>query len=89
MTKVTQASIAEAKRVSQIRRFKDLTSTIFKSLKETHTLVDETEWERRLALCFECPQSEYLLMGLKCKLCGCFLNAKTRFSAATCPVKKW
>jgi hypothetical protein len=43
--------------------------------------------DSRLAICKNCP--ELLALTTQCKKCGCFMNMKTRLSAAKCPIGKW
>ena len=46
-------------------------------------------WERRLETCYECKWVRGEGMTLSCKMCGCFLQAKTRAWMMHCPLKKW
>jgi hypothetical protein len=43
--------------------------------------------EERYNICKMCP--ELLKLTKQCKKCGCFMAAKTKLSAATCPIGKW
>lgn len=53
----------------------------------------QTEWatdevsEKRYSICKECP--ELIKLTKQCKKCGCFMFAKTKLAAATCPLGKW
>lgn len=54
------------------------------------TSVPKEEHDRRMEICKNCPQ--YWVNGLnvsRCKMCGCFLEAKTRFAGQHCPINKW
>lgn len=42
--------------------------------------------KRRMDICRSCPN---LVFKTNCKLCGCFVDAKTNYKAESCPVKKW
>jgi hypothetical protein len=43
--------------------------------------------EERLNICLSCDK---LYKPTKsCKLCGCFMAAKTKLAKQACPVKKW
>jgi len=42
--------------------------------------------ERRYALCKSC---ENFSLQSSCKLCGCYMPAKTKVIDATCPANKW
>jgi len=41
----------------------------------------------RLSICKTCP--ELIKLTTQCKKCGCFMAAKTKLEAATCPIGKW
>ncbi len=43
--------------------------------------------EKRFNMCKECPF--FINMTGTCKKCGCFMDAKTKLSNASCPVGKW
>jgi hypothetical protein len=43
--------------------------------------------EKRLEICKSCEH--FIKLSHQCKKCGCFMDAKTRIRAATCPVGKW
>jgi len=46
----------------------------------------ESEADRRLKICYECP---YGRNKIRCTACGCFLAAKSRSPHSTCPKDKW
>lgn len=46
----------------------------------------ETMAAQRIAVCKSC--AHYSITS-QCKLCGCFMPAKTRSVHAKCPVEKW
>lgn len=52
----------------------------------TNFLSDEDS-EKRFNLCLSCP--ELIHLTKQCKKCGCFMSAKTKIAAATCPMGKW
>jgi broad specificity polyphosphatase/5'/3'-nucleotidase SurE len=43
--------------------------------------------EERFKICLSCP--ELINFTKQCKKCGCFMAAKTKLEAATCPIGKW
>jgi len=47
--------------------------------------VSESERNRRLEICSECPH----FTGSRCELCGCFMSFKTRLRSSTCPINRW
>jgi hypothetical protein len=51
--------------------------------------VDQAEQDRRLEICQKCDH--YEPCAIRCKLCGCNLNLKTRLQSETgqCPAGKW
>lgn len=43
--------------------------------------------QERYNVCLGCPE---LIQATKtCKLCGCFMNQKTKLKMASCPINKW
>jgi hypothetical protein len=48
---------------------------------------EATKADLRYAICLECP--ELIQLTKQCKKCGCFMAAKTKLDAATCPIGKW
>jgi hypothetical protein len=54
--------------------------------------VAKEEAERRLEICRNCELHTTTLNKLRCKICGCFLGAKTLLKDQYCPHpdgKKW
>ena len=52
-------------------------------------LVDNSEYERRFAICSECDRFEY---GSTCTVCGCVMQVRARLADGRCPypsAKKW
>lgn len=43
--------------------------------------------DNRLSECNACPELRKPIM--QCRECGCFVLAKTRMKAASCPLGKW
>lgn len=41
----------------------------------------------RMEICEACPK--LIKLTKQCKECGCFMNLKTKLTAATCPLSKW
>lgn len=50
------------------------------------TLTTPKEQARRLKKCHGC---DFLLDNDQCKLCGCFVQAKTMLCVEKCPAGKW
>jgi hypothetical protein len=50
-------------------------------------VVTSIEAEQRLDICKGCPELTHLTH--QCKLCGCFMLAKTKLKSASCPINKW
>jgi tetratricopeptide (TPR) repeat protein len=48
-------------------------------------LTDSESLHKRLEACSACEHHT----GLRCKVCGCFTNVKTRMAGETCPAGKW
>jgi hypothetical protein len=43
--------------------------------------------EKRLDHCRKCDEYDNILR--RCRKCGCFMDAKTLFPDAECPLEKW
>jgi len=43
--------------------------------------------KNRLDTCMSCEN--FIQITKQCKLCGCFMPAKTMLADAECPIKKW
>lgn len=43
----------------------------------------------RLASCGECRHQVQTFGIKRCKLCGCFLELKTRVLSESCPIARW
>lgn len=43
--------------------------------------------EKRLEMCFSCPELEE--ESEQCRVCGCFVRAKAMVAVSRCPRKKW
>jgi len=50
------------------------------------TLLDEQR-DSRLETCRACEN--FISLSSQCKLCGCFMKAKTWLPEAKCPIDKW
>lgn len=48
---------------------------------------EEQVVNQRYLVCKSCP--EFISMTKQCKKCGCFMPAKTKMQAASCPLNKW
>jgi hypothetical protein len=49
--------------------------------------VPEAAFEERMAICRGCEH--FINLTSQCKLCGCFMNLKTKLTNASCPAGKW
>lgn len=49
--------------------------------------VEDSVQINRYNICLECP--ELVKLTNQCKLCGCFMAAKTKLKTASCPIGKW
>jgi len=55
------------------------------SLNGTPVLSTEEEQQERLSICKMCES----LRQNRCRQCGCYMNAKVKFTASQCPIQKW
>lgn len=56
-------------------------------LDPSKILKDDSIINKRLDICKQCP--ELIQLTKQCKLCGCFMEMKTKLEIATCPIGKW
>lgn len=56
-------------------------------IKTTTEYADDNTAVSRYEICKACP--ELIQLTKQCKKCGCFMAAKTKLLAATCPIGKW
>ena len=57
----------------------------YKSAIKQADRTDETEYERRLALCLTCDR----LNAGTCQACGCYVELRAAARAAHCPYHQW
>ena len=56
-------------------------------LNKSQPRAEEDLANLRYSICLECPS--LIKMSKQCKKCGCFMDAKTKLLAASCPIGKW
>ena len=72
----------------------------WKSLKAfmrgKHVIVPQEVAEQRWEICKQCPELLYDEVNPdtdkidgRCTECGCFMNVKTHYATAECPIDKW
>ena len=70
--------------------FRTFFISIKRFFKQDSVLVTEDIAYTRMEVCKQCV---YLtgtnIVNYKCKLCKCYLNYKTKFSASECPAGHW
>lgn len=57
----------------------------YKEAIKSEDRVDNTEYERRLAICKECDK----LNAGTCASCGCYVELRALATGSRCPGKKW
>jgi hypothetical protein len=66
---------------------KEIVNAASSTIKTGKTLSDEDITQKRRDICSKC---EYLIKeDLRCSVCGCYLQFKTKVAAAKCPKGKW
>jgi formamidopyrimidine-DNA glycosylase len=60
---------------------------IMDAVKGNQIFASDEVQNQRMDICKECEH--YHEEQVRCKECGCFLEDKTSYSAAICPVRKW
>jgi hypothetical protein len=72
---------------SKMQMAKNLVKATADHVKSGLSNVAESEQERRLAICAECPL--LIKESGRCSACGCFLATKTKWASSSCPKGKW
>jgi Family of unknown function (DUF6171) len=72
---------------STLRRAANLATAVAAHVLAGLPTVPETVYTARLAVCRQCP--EYLVEADACRLCGCNLGVKARWSEQRCPADRW
>jgi hypothetical protein len=75
--KERMAAVAKAK--------EDLIQSASEQMKKL--VVSDEQREARFDICKSCDY--YFSPTTNCKLCGCFMSAKTYLPESECPLKKW
>jgi hypothetical protein len=74
---------------SKFQMAKNLTSEMLASSQNAimgkPVLVSQKIASDRFSICLSCEN----LHEERCKLCGCFMEKKTKLALATCPESKW
>jgi hypothetical protein len=60
---------------------------IMDAVKGNQIFASDEIKKQRMDICRGCEH--YHEEQIRCKECGCFLEDKTSYSAAICPVRKW
>ena len=79
---------------------RDIATTHWRSLKSwlkgSQVITTQEEAERRWEICKQCPKLLYDETNPdtnkkdgRCTKCGCFMNVKTHYATAECPIDKW
>ena len=72
----------------QIKNLSALAGGVSKDLLQNQEVfVPEEKQTERLNICATCEH--YESNDKRCKLCGCFMEAKVKFVSSSCPVLKW
>ena len=66
---------------------KEATSIAANTIKTGQTLVDDSTIKQRRSICTDCEH--FLKEELRCGICGCYLQFKTKFAVSKCPKGKW
>lgn len=72
---------------SLLQQGKNLISSLKDIISEDDILVSYEIQHNRMNICKMCDR--YSERRKRCKECGCFLEAKTKFSSSKCPLDKW
>jgi hypothetical protein len=64
-----------------------IADVIRNAIQNNQVFTTSEEKNRRLSLCMGCEHFD--APSKRCKKCGCYMEQKTGFTAAQCPIKKW
>ena len=99
--KETEEMLATEKKLPPTsQQIRDLAVTHWRSLKAfmkgKHVIVPQEVAQERWEICKQCPQLLYDEVNPdtdkkdgRCTECGCFMNVKTHYATAECPIGKW
>ena len=97
----TEKMLEEEKKLPPASQMvRDLAVTHWKSLgawlNGSQTITSQEEAQRRWEICKQCPHLLYDETNPdtgkkdgRCTHCGCFMNVKTHYATAECPIEKW
>lgn len=68
-----------------LRKAANLGKAVVEHVAAGLPMADDATARERLAICATCENYE----GTSCRLCGCHLNFKVRWSEQKCPISKW
>lgn len=66
---------------------KNFISSMAKFAKSGFELTGEQDYEKRIAICAECPSLDR--EAGRCRECGCFVRTKAKIKSDQCPLGKW
>jgi hypothetical protein len=64
-----------------------IADVIRNAIQNNQIFANSQEKNRRMSLCMSCEHFD--APSKRCKKCGCYMESKTGFTAAKCPVGKW
>jgi hypothetical protein len=65
----------------------NITDSFGEIAKGKTVFVESAVQEARMATCRSCE--DFNSKTTQCRRCGCFMSAKTRLKAGSCPIGKW
>ena len=66
----------------------NLTATGGKIASSGFGMVDDARYQHRLATCGSCENGVKSKSHVQCKLCGCNMLLKAKFTASNCPISE-
>jgi hypothetical protein len=74
--------------LSKLKTFSEtMTESVGNYAKGKPVFCSQEVISQRMSVCNACP--DFVKATSQCKKCGCFMSAKTKLKAASCPVMKW
>ena len=57
--------------------------------RERRVTIRKGMYEARVAACAACSSGDVVSGKIRCRQCGCFMNAKAHLLSMTCPEGRW
>ena len=80
-----QAKYTTSEEVNELVKKNNIDLRSMSNRMKNIMLHDQDIIDSRRAICDSCEHK----VGLNCKICKCFISAKTKVATTSCPINKW